>query len=90
MAATQTFNISFPKALVEEIDARATEQFGSRSDFIRAAVLDYIKRQQEWEYIFREGQKIGAQGKFQTEEAALAELTKQRRASGRWFVKDPT
>lgn len=88
MATTQTFNVSFPRALVEEIDARAAEQFGSRSDFLRAAVIDYIKKQQEWEYIFREGKKIGAQSKFRTAQEATDELTRLRRKSHRWFVKD--
>lgn len=83
---TQTFNISFPKPLVAEIDRIAKAQFGSRSDFLRTAALEYIRKQQEWEYIFGEGKKIGAEiGQLSEEEVAEA-VTKQRRASGRWFV----
>lgn len=85
--SSQTFNISFPRALVQEIDAVAAEQFGSRSDFLRAAALQYLRNEEEWNYIFREGKKIGAKGKFSSEKAALNELTRSRRASNRWFVK---
>ena len=87
MSTTQTFNISFPKELVKQIDTIAESQFGSRSDFLRTAALEYIKKEQEWEYVFREGKKIGAEGKLRTEKSAVAELTKQRRASGRWPVE---
>lgn len=83
---TQTFNISFPKALVEQIDAKASEQFGSRSDFLRAAALQYLRNEQEWEYIFREGKKIGAQAEPLSEEAVADIITAKRRQSGRWFV----
>ena len=36
--STQTFNISMPEKLVEQIDAQTKAQGGSRSDFIRQAV----------------------------------------------------
>jgi metal-responsive CopG/Arc/MetJ family transcriptional regulator len=85
-STTQTFNISFPKALVSQIDAKAEELFASRSDFLRAAAVQYLRDEQEWEYIFNEGKKIGAEGEFSSEEKALTELSAQRRASGRWFV----
>jgi predicted transcriptional regulator len=85
--SSQTFNISFPPALVQEIDAVAAAQFGSRSDFLRTAAIQYLRNEKEWDYIFREGKKIGAKGKFCSEEAALDELARSRRASARWFVK---
>lgn len=87
MNTSQTFNISFPQGLVQEIDAAAAAQFGSRSDFLRAAAIQYLRNEKEWDYIFREGKKIGAKSQFRSEKAALAELTTQRRASGRWHVK---
>lgn len=84
---TQTFNVSFPKALLEKVDAKAVEQFGSRSDFLRAAALQYLRNEAEWEYLFNEGKKIGAQSQFRTAEEATDELTRLRRESGNWFVK---
>lgn len=84
---TQTFNVSFPKALLEQVDAKAAEQFGSRSDFLRAAALQYLRQEAEWEYLFNEGKKIGVQSQFRTAEEATDELTRLRRASGRWFVQ---
>ncbi|MEI6237020.1 MAG: ribbon-helix-helix domain-containing protein [Candidatus Saccharibacteria bacterium] len=87
MADAQTFNISFPRALVEQIDAKATEQFGSRSDFLRAAAMQYLKNETEWEYIFREGKKVGAQTKTQPEKQVADTITETRRKSGRWFTQ---
>ena len=86
-ATTQTFNVSFPRALLEKVDAKAEEQFGSRSDFLRAAALQYLRNEAEWEYLFNEGQKIGAQSQFRAAEEATDELTRRRRASGKWFVQ---
>lgn len=86
-ATTQTFNVSFPKALLEQVDAKAAEQFGSRSDFLRAAALQYIRNEQEWENLIRETKKIGTQSQFAEVEEATNELTKLRRESGRWFVQ---
>lgn len=85
-ATTQTFNVSFPKALLEQIDATAEEQFGSRSDFLRAAALLYLKNEKEWELVFRENQKVGTQSQFRTAEEAIDKLTEDRRKSGRWFI----
>lgn len=85
-STSQTFNVSFPKALLEKVDAKAEEQFGSRSDFLRAAALQYLRNEEEWEYIFREGKKIGSESQFRTAEEATDELTERRRASNRWFV----
>ena len=85
-STTQTFNVSFSKELLEKVDAKAKEQFGSRSDFLRFAALQYLKNEAEWDYIFNEGKKIGAQSKFSSAQEAIDELTVRRRASGRWFV----
>lgn len=76
---TQTFNISFPRALVKEIDEIAEKQFGSRSDFLRTAALEYIRREKAWEYIFNESKEIGAKDEQYTEEAVAGLITKQRR-----------
>ncbi len=86
-ATTQTFNVSFPKALLAQVDAKAEEQFGSRSDFLRAAALQYLRNEAEWEYLFNEGKKIGAQGELQSEEEVADALTKLRRAGGNYWFK---
>ena len=83
---SQTFNISFPSTLVQEIDAAASTQFASRSDFLRSAALQYLRNEKEWNFIFREGKKICTQDQLSTEATALQNLTQQRRASGRWHV----
>ena len=38
--------------MVEQIDTKAIVQFGSRSDFLRIAALQYLKKATEWENIF--------------------------------------
>lgn len=77
---TQTFNISFPRELVEQIDDIARKQFGSRSDFLRTAALEYIRKEKLWQYIFEEGQKYGAQSKQLTYEEVAELVTESRRA----------
>jgi metal-responsive CopG/Arc/MetJ family transcriptional regulator len=88
METIQTFNISFPKTLVRQIDAKASEQFGSRSDFLRAATIQYLRNEAEWELIFREGQKIGTQIKPRAAEEVADAITTTRRQSGRWIIKN--
>lgn len=46
---TQTFNVSFPKELVAKMDEVAKKRFGSRSDLLRTAALEYIRKEQESE-----------------------------------------
>lgn len=76
----KTFNVSFPKALLNQVDAKAEEQFGSRSDFLRAAALQYLKSEKGWDYLYDEGKKIGAQGQSQSEEEVAAAINRLRRS----------
>ena len=46
--SAQTFNISMPKKLVEQIDAQTKSQGGSRSDFIRQAVRKQLTTLEHW------------------------------------------
>ena len=46
--STQTFNISMPKKLVEQIDVQTKLQGGSRSDFIRQAVRRQLTTLEQW------------------------------------------
>ena len=46
--STQTFNISMPKKLVEQIDVQTKLQGGSRSDFIRQAIRKQLTTLEQW------------------------------------------
>lgn len=41
---SQTINITVPKALLKQVDALAKRDYTSRSDIIRQALLDKIRR----------------------------------------------
>jgi metal-responsive CopG/Arc/MetJ family transcriptional regulator len=47
MIQSQTFNISLPKKLVKIMDQVAKNQFSSRSDLIRTAVISYVSKNQK-------------------------------------------
>lgn len=53
--ATQTINISLPKALIEEIDKAAKTEYASRSDYIRQALVSKLKADKaqydDWELL---------------------------------------
>ncbi|MBP7837236.1 ribbon-helix-helix protein, CopG family [Candidatus Saccharibacteria bacterium] len=83
----QTFNVSFSKKLLKQVDAKAAEQFGSRSDLLRAAALEYIKRDEAWKELFNYGKEVGTQAEPESEEAVARAINQKRRTSGRWFVK---
>lgn len=46
--STQTFNISMPEKLVEQIDVQIKSQGGSRSDFIRQAIRKQLTTLEQW------------------------------------------
>jgi metal-responsive CopG/Arc/MetJ family transcriptional regulator len=85
--ATQTLNISLPKELVKKIDKKAKEQFGSRSDLLRHAVVQYLRQEEEWEAIKAYGKKLGHKIGYQSEEEVAAEITAERRAKEPWRQK---
>ena len=41
---TRAVNITIPTALLKEVDERAKQDFTTRSDFIRQALLDRVRR----------------------------------------------
>ena len=63
----QIFNISFPKELLKKVDAIADEQFGSRSEFLRTACQEYIRRDEAWKTLFEYGKKFVEQGDAESE-----------------------
>lgn len=46
--ATKTINISLPQEVIKQIDRKAKEEYRSRSEFIKVAAIQYIKRQDNW------------------------------------------
>ena len=49
---SQTFNISLPRALVEQMDEQAKRDFSSRSDFVRKAVVNQLRTEQSVQVVF--------------------------------------
>ena len=82
--STQTFNVSFPKELLKQVDQVAREQFGSRSDLLRFAALKYIREQEQWKDMMVYGKQLGKQAGLQSEEEVAAEFTADRRKTEPW------
>ena len=82
--AVKTFNVSFPAQLADQIDKAAKEQFGSRSDFLRAAAIRYLREEQEWKELMAYGKKLGKAAGYQSEEEVADFITKQRRKREPW------
>lgn len=56
---SQTFNLSLPKQLVQQLDEQAKRDFSSRSDFIRKAVINQLRTEQSVMSILDESNKRG-------------------------------
>jgi metal-responsive CopG/Arc/MetJ family transcriptional regulator len=82
--SVKTFNVSFPRQLADEIDKATQAQFGSRSDFLRAAAIKYLREEREWEELLVYGKEIGKATGYQTEAAVAADITAQRREREDW------
>lgn len=54
---TQTLNIALPKELVKRVDTKAKKEYKNRSELIREALRVYLEDWNEWEGIFRAGEK---------------------------------
>lgn len=54
---TQTLNIALPKELVKKVDEVAKKEYRNRSELIRTALLSYLKDQEQWNQIFKAGEK---------------------------------
>lgn len=61
--ASQTFNISLPQELVEQIDDQARREFSSRSEYIRRAVVKQLRTEQALSAVFdranEKGRRLG-------------------------------
>lgn len=50
--AAKTFNVSFPRELVDLIDEQAARDFTSRSEYIRRAVVAQLRAEREVSSVF--------------------------------------
>lgn len=57
---TVTFNLSFQKDLMTEVDALAKRETRSRSGLLREAARLYIERQKRWDSMFALGDAVTA------------------------------
>jgi Arc/MetJ-type ribon-helix-helix transcriptional regulator len=84
LMAYKTFNISFPVDLADELDRKAKEQFGSRSDLLRYAALRYLREEKEFEGLLNYGQELGQKIGYQLPEKVAVAFTAKRRANRSW------
>lgn len=58
--STKTFNLSLPQALVEALDKRAKKDFSSRSDYVRKAIVNQMRTEENLEKLLDRTNKKGA------------------------------
>lgn len=63
-----TVNISFQDSLLKEIDKTAKKEHRSRSELIREAARQYIRRQNQWNELFQLGDRIAKEKQLTIEE----------------------
>ena len=56
-----TVNISFQDSLLAEIDAEAKRESRTRSELLREAARNYVRRQRQWEDVFALGSESAKQ-----------------------------
>ncbi len=59
--STQTFNLSLPKALVQQVDDQAKRDYSSRSDFVRKAIVNQLRAEQALQSVFDRANLRGRQ-----------------------------
>lgn len=81
---TQTLNISLPPELVKKMDFLARQEYATRSDFIRQAIIDKVNSRRRWKDIFAYGKKMGKKMGIKSEEAVyrlVDEYRQEKRAN---------
>ena len=79
-----TVNISFQDSLLKEIDKTAKKEHRSRSELIREAARQYIRRQNQWNELFRLGDRIAKEQQLTIEEVEeKIAATRHKRANDR-------
>ena len=77
---TVTFNLSFQKDLMTEVDALAKRETRSRSGLLREAARLYIERQKRWDSLFTLGNAVTASAGLTPEDVdhEIAAVRRQR------------
>jgi len=69
---TKTINISLPGNVLKEVDRKAKEEYRSRSELLKDAVLIYIQTKDNWMVLQKElskkAKKIGIKSESQVED----------------------
>jgi predicted transcriptional regulator len=68
--STVTVNISFQDALLRDIDRVAHGEARSRSELLREAAREYIRRRERWVGIFSTGQTLARQKGLKPDDVA--------------------
>lgn len=81
--ATVTVNVSFPKQLINTMDAIAKQEARTRSELLRAAVSMYVERQRRWDKLLAFWRREAKRAGFKPEdvETAITEYRRERRAA---------
>jgi len=80
--STVTVNVSFQDALLRDIDRVARGEARSRSELLREAAREYIRRRERWVGIFAAGQALAREKGLQPDDVA-AEIAAFRDATRR-------
>lgn len=79
-----TVNISFQDSLLKEIDKTAKKEHRSRSELIREAARQYIRRQNQWNELFQLGNRVAKEQQLSIEEVEEEiAATRHKRAKNR-------
>lgn len=76
---SQTVNISLPQPLLRQIDFLAGQEYATRSDYIRQAVIEKINSAKQWQNIFLYGKKMGKKVGVKSEEDVYRIIEEYRR-----------
>jgi len=80
---TKTVNISLPPQVLEMIDLRARQEYKSRSDLIREAALEYVRKQNNWELFRLEAARRAKELGIRTEDDVEEMIDSMRRSRKR-------
>jgi predicted transcriptional regulator len=72
MRSSQTFTISLPPDLADEVDRLAEQEHRSRSELFREAFRRYVNSQHRWERILAFGPHVAAAAGLDSEAAVAA------------------
>jgi predicted transcriptional regulator len=65
---SQTFTVSLPRDLAEEVDRVARAENRTRSELVREAFRQYVQRRRRWAAIFKYGEEAGERAGVRSEE----------------------